>query len=148
MIRTKANYLILVLILIYCGCSANNAGVTPENIANLPYSKELQRGANWTWDVGLYQVSDDHSAIEKLPWRESDYHINVNRFIEPPSCNNCLKIWNLKHQPDGTLKLTLLCAIHSPTRRNIRGLTSGEPLYSRPQDIGSGNRWIFAQETR
>ncbi len=44
-------------------------------------------------------------AIEKLPVRTADAHLNVTPFVEPPHCNHCLSIGKPQVQPDGTIKL-------------------------------------------
>ena len=103
----RLKLLLFISLLMICGCSGMGDGTAPEFKADLPTAKEIQRAVTWTWDVGLYYVPEDHQSIERLPLRDGDYHLNVNRFVEPPHCINCLQIGKPSIKPDGTWEVTV-----------------------------------------
>jgi len=82
-----------------------NAGLEPARTEKVSSLREKPSAMNWTWDAGLYYVPADHSRIERLQFREGEYHFNVTKLAEPPNCFNCLKLSKLIIQPDGTIKV-------------------------------------------
>ena len=99
--------IITVITLALCGCSAGG-GILPENNhPSVSPAVRLPQENRWTWDIGLYRMSEDHRKFERLPARNADYHYNVNTLVEPPACGNCLAISNPVLQGDGTIKVAV-----------------------------------------
>ena len=126
--------LLYIGFIIICGCSNLNYDFTTIPDINPSYESKNQQAFKWTWDVGLYFVSNDHMVIERIPFHCADYHINVNTFIEPPHCLNCLKIGKPQIDPDGSLNVNV---------------TLRHPFTDQPKYTGFDVRGtIFFQATR
>ena len=107
--REVTSVLFVVLLLAFlAGCSSAGNTLAPDSSGSLPEPRAPQQGTPWVWDYGLFRVSADHSSIERLPLRDSDIHVNVTKFVEPPDCSNCLVIGKPIIQPDGTLKVKVV----------------------------------------
>ena len=108
--------------LILCGCSTSGSVTTPdiENSTNSPLLR-LPQKTRWNWQTSLYRVSEDHSTIERLPSRSSDWHLNVTPFVEPPNCSHCLMIGNPQPQIDGTIKVKVMLTHPFPTQPEYTG---------------------------
>jgi len=81
----------------------------------------LPQEYRWGWDVGLYRVSEDHATIERLPNRYAYFHANVNRFVEPPHCSDCLMIGKPQKQADGTIKVKVILTHPFPNSPEFTG---------------------------
>ena len=99
------NMIILATIIVFvCGCSSSSSSVTPDLKDKSPVAAwKLPQTDRWNWNLGLYRVSEDHKRIEGVATRTTDWHLNVNYFVEPPSCDDCLVIGQPDVQPDGTI---------------------------------------------
>ena len=99
----------MLLLLASIGCSSSHTPITPETEGKgILAQSEPQSNQRWTWDMGLYHVSADHQSIDRIPQRETDLHLNVTPFMEPPKCTSCLKIGKPHVQTDGTLEIKVM----------------------------------------
>jgi uncharacterized protein YceK len=117
----KFKITILLISLLICGCSSAVDTVAPDES---PVSNDyirLPQDSRWNWHTGLYRVSADHTTIEKLPNRTADWHVNVNVFVEPPNCNQCLMIGKPQIQPDGTIKVKVILTHPFPGQPQYTG---------------------------
>jgi len=69
----------------------------------------------------MYQVSADHSSIQRHPQRAADWHLNVNMFVEPPFCDSCLMIGKPTIQPDGTMEVNVILSHPFPNQPKYTG---------------------------
>ena len=111
----------IIALLILAGCSGLNQPTQPaSNLSE--YNATVGNGPERiTWQYALFQVSQDHSAIQEVPLRTSDWHINVNTFIEPPKCNHCMTIGQPQIQPDGSMKVSVMLSHPFPNQPEYTG---------------------------
>jgi len=135
-----------------CGCSGIGGAVSVDRNDNPFTVKGSQRSVDWLWNSELFCVSADHTSVKRIPIREGEYHFNVTRLAEPPNCTNCLKIWNLKLQPDGTIKVDVTLRHPFPgtpfyTGFDVRGtmiFPATRYWQRKPMDLGTGdNKPLF-----
>ena len=57
-------------------------GIAPDLVGDNPQASfRPPQNDRWNWQTNLYRVSEDHTAIEKLPVRTADAHLNVTPFV-------------------------------------------------------------------
>jgi len=117
----RSTILVLMLCITILGCSAQGDPVAPSGSVGVQSMLRLPQKARWVWANGLYQVSADHSYIERLPQRAADWHLNVNMFVEPPFCDSCLMIGKPAIQPDGTMKVNVILSHPFPNQPKYTG---------------------------
>ena len=119
MIRPQV--IILISVCILFGCSSLGNPIAPDEPGEIQQSLRLPQDARWTWDIGLYRVSPDHSSIERFPQRAAEWHLNVNMFVEPPFCDSCLMIGKPNVQPDGTIMVKVILSHPFPGKPRYTG---------------------------
>jgi hypothetical protein len=112
---------VIIILVIFCGCSGIGNIVAPDGSTNETVRLRLPQLDRWTWHTGLYRVSEDHSTVEKLPFRTADWHVNVNKLVEPPSCSHCLMVGKPQLQPDGTIKIKVILTHPFPGQPEYTG---------------------------
>lgn len=153
--RISIVFRLVILLLFSVGCSSHGGGVLPdEGASGSSPQMMLQQTYRWTWDSGLYYVSEDHSSIERISDRSADLHFNVTPFVEPPNCSDCLIIGKPHVQLDGTIKVKVMLThpffgapqytgfdvrgtIMFPSTRNLE---LDKPLWG-IKDVGGGYYW-------
>jgi len=89
----------------FCGCSSLGSVTAPIGSCDILIRTKLPQTDRWNWFTELYCVSEDHTKIERVENRAGDWHVNVNKFVEPLNCTQCLKIGKPEIQSDNSLKV-------------------------------------------
>jgi len=110
---------LLMILMLFLGCSSAN---TPATIPSKALQPSNSEGAQrWTWGQWMFYISELHDSIEAVPIRETDWHVNILKFLEGPPCSNCLKIGAPIIQPDKTVKLKVMLTHPFPTQPQYTG---------------------------
>ena len=99
----RFSILLILPLFILSGCSGTSNILQPDTLTSLKTEDSLENRQDWgIWDIA---ISADHTSLEVIPNRYSNFHYNVTRFLEGDPCPNCLTISQPEIQPDGTIKI-------------------------------------------
>jgi hypothetical protein len=117
----KRVIILAAIILMASGCSSGQQLINPVASRTPSQATHIGTVCKWTWDAGLYKVSEDHTTIERLSMRTANPHMNVTPFVEPPHCTNCLMMGKPQVQVDGTIKVKVILTHPFPGQKLFTG---------------------------
>ncbi len=95
--------ILLLLVCIITGCSSSGSTLQPQIPAQATDIQAAASGSHYLWGYWLFEVDAGHTAVEPLPLRATQLHLNARRFLEEEPCQTCLSIDNITPSGNGTL---------------------------------------------
>ena len=82
--------------------------------------------------------------MEAIPRRSGDWHLNVNKFVEPGHCGDCLKISGPHVLPDGTLEFHVTLKHPFPNTPRYTGFdVRGTVMFPATRYWSSDEFWLY-----
>ncbi len=102
-----------LLLVFAIGCSGGGSPIIPPTDTQVSPGDTIRPGGVWegnrvSWGMYLLSVNEDHTAIDVLPLRAAQFHINVQPFVEYLFCHDCLRITNITSSGYGTLLVDIM----------------------------------------
>lgn len=101
--------LMFSLLLVFAiSCSGGGTPIVPPlDGSEIPGLRD-RPGSRWngnrvSWGIYLLHVNEDHTVIDVEPLRATNFHINVQPFLEYMFCDDCLEITNISDSGHGTI---------------------------------------------
>ncbi len=84
---------VLALSFLFNGCSGNPADLTsPSQTEEVDYRAETYQSGHVLWGVWNFQFNPATLEIAAISARQLAPHFDVTQMIEPPACNDCIKL--------------------------------------------------------